>query len=89
MCYIVPSTIAHSSPIAAPIGHAALANTWRGWSVDHPPLRSQILSANSQAPISIESFMEDIDVKGMIDRDFFLEVPRAQIEPRPPLSAHT
>jgi len=33
----------------------------------------KILSANPQAPISIESFMEDIDVKGMVDRDFFLE----------------
>merc|ERR1719375_530875 len=34
----------------------------------------KILSANPQAPINIESFMEDIDVKGMMDRDQMLEV---------------
>merc|ERR1719502_2365493 len=33
----------------------------------------KILSANPQAPINIESFIEDIDVKSMIDRDEFLE----------------
>jgi len=33
----------------------------------------KILSANPQAPINIECFMEDIDVKSMIDRDEFLE----------------
>merc|ERR1719399_2576579 len=34
----------------------------------------KILSANPQAPIAIESFMEDIDVKGQIERDDFLEM---------------
>lgn len=33
----------------------------------------KVLSANPQAPINIESFMNDIDVKAMIDRDAFLE----------------
>ena len=34
----------------------------------------KMLSANPQAPIAIECFMEDIDVKGMMDRDVFLEL---------------
>ena len=33
----------------------------------------KVLSANPQAPINIECFMEDIDVKSMINRDDFLE----------------
>lgn len=33
----------------------------------------KVLSANPQAPINIECFMDDIDVKSMIDRDDFLE----------------
>ena len=33
----------------------------------------KILSANPKAPISIECFMNDIDVKGMMARDLFLE----------------
>merc|ERR1719498_1321773 len=36
--------------------------------------QKKILSANPQAPISLECFMNDIDVKGMIDRDYFLEM---------------
>jgi len=34
----------------------------------------KVLSANPQAPIAVECFMNDIDVKGMIQRDFFLEM---------------
>jgi len=34
----------------------------------------KVLSANPQAPINIESFMEDIDVKGMMDRAEMLTV---------------
>merc|ERR1719460_2667781 len=34
----------------------------------------KVLSANPQAPINIECFMDDIDVKGMMDRDAFLEL---------------
>ena len=34
----------------------------------------KVLSANPQAPINIESFMEDIDVKGMMERSEMLEV---------------
>merc|ERR1719460_3370172 len=33
--------------------------------------QKKILSANAQAPISVECFMEDIDVKGMMERDQF------------------
>jgi len=36
--------------------------------------QKKILSANSSAPIAIESFMDDIDVKGMMERDLFLEM---------------
>ena len=32
-----------------------------------------MLSANAQSPIAIECFMEDIDVRGMMERDLFLE----------------
>ena len=34
----------------------------------------KVLSANPQAPINIECFMDDIDVKGMMDRDEMLKV---------------
>merc|ERR1719161_3307458 len=34
----------------------------------------KVLSANPQAPINIESFMEDIDVKGMMNRSDMLAV---------------
>merc|ERR1719316_1735379 len=34
----------------------------------------KVLSANPQAPINIECFMNDIDVKGMMDRADMLEV---------------
>ena len=34
----------------------------------------KVLSANPQAPINIECFMEDIDVKGMMDRSEMLSV---------------
>eukprot|EP01132_Coremiostelium_polycephalum_P003600 gene3600-4482_t len=34
----------------------------------------KILSSNNEAPISIDSLMEDIDVKGMIDRKTFEEL---------------
>merc|ERR1719502_2377640 len=34
----------------------------------------KVLSANPQAPINIECFMDDIDVKGMMDRKDMLEV---------------
>jgi len=34
----------------------------------------KVLSSNPQAPISIECFMDDIDVKGMMERDIFLEL---------------
>lgn len=34
----------------------------------------KVLSANPQAPINIESFMDDIDVKGLMDRDEMLKV---------------
>merc|ERR1719387_2025077 len=34
----------------------------------------KVLSANPQAPIGIECFMEDIDVKGMMQREDMLEV---------------
>ena len=34
----------------------------------------KVLSANPQAPIAIESFMDDIDVKGSMERDDFLEM---------------
>merc|ERR1719230_2422373 len=34
----------------------------------------KVLSANPQAPINIESFMDDIDVKGMMDRSDMLTV---------------
>ena len=34
----------------------------------------KVLSANPQAPIAIESFMDDIDVKGIMERDDFLEM---------------
>jgi len=34
----------------------------------------KVLSANPQAPINIECFMEDIDVKGMMERKDMLEV---------------
>merc|ERR1719487_967909 len=34
----------------------------------------KVLSANPQAPINIECFMDDIDVKGMMDRSEMLEV---------------
>eukprot|EP00965_Chrysotila_dentata_P157528 5203877-Pleurochrysis_carterae.AAC.1 len=33
----------------------------------------KVLSANPKAPISIECFMDDIDVKGMMERDVFLQ----------------
>jgi heat shock protein 4 len=33
-----------------------------------------VLSSNPQAPIAIECFMDDIDVKGMMERDLFLEL---------------
>merc|ERR1719502_2512845 len=32
----------------------------------------KVLSSNPKAPISIESFMEDIDVKGMMEREDYL-----------------
>ena len=34
----------------------------------------KVLSANPKAPIAIECFMNDIDVKGMMERVDFLEV---------------
>merc|ERR1719506_3320010 len=34
----------------------------------------KVLSANPQAPINIECFMDDIDVKGMMERSEMLEV---------------
>ena len=34
----------------------------------------KVLSANPEAPINIECFMEDIDVRGMMDRSVMLEV---------------
>jgi len=34
----------------------------------------KVLSSNPQAPISIECFMNDIDVKGMMERDHFLDL---------------
>eukprot|EP00908_Phaeocystis_cordata_P011024 Transcript_21867.p1 GENE.Transcript_21867~~Transcript_21867.p1 ORF type:complete len:820 (-),score=464.81 Transcript_21867:172-2631(-) len=36
--------------------------------------QKKILSANAQAPISVECFMEDIDVKGMMERSTFAEM---------------
>merc|ERR1719214_519396 len=40
----------------------------------------KVLSANPQAPINIESFMEDIDVKGMMERTEMLEVGAPLLE---------
>ena len=34
----------------------------------------KVLSSNPNAPIAIECFMDDIDVKGMMARDLFLEL---------------
>merc|ERR1719424_2266198 len=34
----------------------------------------KVLSANPQSPINVECFMDDIDVKGVMDRDLFLEL---------------
>jgi heat shock protein 4 len=34
----------------------------------------KVLSSNPQAPIAIECFMDDIDVKGMMERDIFLDL---------------
>ena len=36
--------------------------------------QKKILSANDKAPISIECFMDDIDVKGMMEREVFAEM---------------
>merc|ERR1740139_315210 len=36
--------------------------------------QKKVLSANAQAPIAVECFMDDIDVKGVMERDKFAEM---------------
>ena len=36
--------------------------------------QKKVLSANAQAPIAVECFMDDIDVKGVMEREKFAEM---------------